>query len=332
MTPPDPPGSAPRNVFVTGGSGFIGSRVVDRLVGDGSGAHVTTFQRRPDRAPVKPGVTPIRGDISRDDGSLDLNGHDTLIHLAAWIGFGIPRRKRHILFETNVGGTRRVMEAARKADVGRVVHVSSIAAFGATPPGVLADESFTRGDAVQSGYEASKLEAHRFAESFGRDHGIAVAIAMPGVVLGAGGDWDPLLRAVGNGRIPAYPSGDAGMNYVHVDDVADGIVRMIGHTGPFLLTDVNATVADFFTALAEGSGARPARARVPIALLHGAATVLDAGYRAFGRTPPVSREVTASLRVPMTFTNTKARKELGWEPDVMGRLGRDVHDLMESGS
>lgn len=310
---------AGRRVYLTGGTGFIGRAVVRRLREEG--AEVTCLVRPMTEAGdlERMGARIVRGDVT-EPATLGVEGHDVLVHAAAWVGFGLPARKLPLFRATNVGGTENVLHAAERARVAKVVHVSSVAALGANGHGPATEET-PRGDGFASEYERTKTEAHQLALKAA----LPIAIPMPGVVMGLGGPFDPLLRALARGRLPALPGDDAVKGFVHVEDVAEGILLCILRgRGPYLLVDENVRTTELLVAALEEAGLPLPRSRVPSRVLVGTGAIVEGAYKAVGRTPPFSRELLRSLTVPMSYDSARARKELGWRPDLVRRLARDL--------
>lgn len=308
-----------RKVYVTGATGFIGGHVARRLLHEG--ASVTCLVRPQTNAGdlERMGATIARGDIT-NPASLDLAGHQLLIHCAAWVGYGLPAKKLPLFRRTNVEGTQNVIHAAERAGVGKVVHVSSIAAIGATQTGK-ADEGTLRGDHFQSEYERTKTAAHEIALKAATP----AAVPMPGVVLGRGGPFDPLLRQLARGNVPFLPADDAIKGFVHVEDTAEGILlaALKGH-GAYLLVDENVRTTELFVAALEEAGLPVPRRRIRASLVVGAGNTVEAAYKLVGKTPPFSGELLHSLTVPMSYDSSKARHELGWRPDLVKRLAEDL--------
>lgn len=308
-----------RKVYLTGATGFIGGYVARRLIEEG--ATVTCLVRPKTAAHdlERAGATIVRGDIT-EPATLDLAGQHVLIHAAAWVGYGLPAKKLALFRRTNVEGTRNVLHAAERANVGKVVHVSSIAAIGATAAGVATEETQRTGR-FESEYARTKTEAHEAALKAT----LPAAIPMPGIVLGRGGPFDPLLKALARGRLPALPGDDAVKGYVHVEDVAEGVLlsALKGH-GAYLLVDENARTTEVLVAALEEAGLPIPRRRVPSKLIVGAGTTVESAYKLLGRTPPFSGELLHALTVPMSYDSGKARRELGWRPDLTKRLAADL--------
>lgn len=307
-----------RRVYLTGGNGFIGGVVARRLVEEG--AKVTALVR-PGR-PLGPLtgllVDVVRGDVT-EPATLDMTGQDIVIHAAAWVGFGLPQKKREVMRRTNVEGTRNVLHEAGRAKVAKVVHLSSVAALGGAK-GLVTEES-SRGHTFKSDYERTKTDAHALALATP----LPRAIPMPGLVAGRDGPFDRIVRALAKGALPALPADDAVKGWVHVEDVAEGILLAAAKgSGPYLLVDENVRTTELLVAACEEAGVRVPRMRVKSALLVGGGAVLERSYNLVGKTPPVSRELLHALKDPMTYDSTRARKELGWRPELVRRLAQDI--------
>lgn len=205
--------------FVTGGAGFVGSHVVRRILADGI----------PVRALVRRGTDPSNlegldldlreGDI-RDPGALEshLEGCDVCVHAAA--SYSLPEPAE--LYRVNVEGTRNVLEAAARAGLSALVHVSTIGTLGFPGTGSLG--TVLPEDA--SDYVRSKLQGETLALEFAA-RGLPVVVVHPAAPVGPG-DLKPTVTgrrilAVLRSRVPTYARG--AINHVPVRDVADGIVR-----------------------------------------------------------------------------------------------------------
>lgn len=308
-----------RKVYVTGATGFIGGAVARRLLDEG--AEVTCLVRPKTSAARLEhlGARIVRGDVT-EPATLHLAGQHVVIHAAAWVGFGLPKRKLDLFRRTNVGGTENVLHEAQRSHVGKVVHVSSIAALGATPGGE-ANEDSVRLDSYASEYERTKTEAHRVALKAE----VPTVVPMPGLVMGREGPFDSILRALAQRRIPALPGDDAVKGWVHVDDVAEGMLLCaLKGRGPYLLVDENTRTTELIVAALEEAGLPVPRRRFPSRLLTGAGAVVEGAYKTFGKTPPFSRELLQSLTTPMRYDSSRARKELGWRPDLVRRMAEDL--------
>ena len=248
-------------VFVTGGTGFIGGHVVRQLRERGD--EVVAWVRSPEKAAplAELGAELRAGDLSdRTALAAGMEGADAVIHGAAIYEVGIPKSERPAMYEANVTGTENVLGAALDAGIAKVVYVSTIGAFGNTR-GEVVDESYQHpGKDFTSYYEETKYQAHQIARRL-------TAEGLPCVIVQPGGVYGPDDHsAVGkqmldflDGRMPFVPFADLGMNMVHVEDVAAGILLALdkGEVGEsYVLGDEITTMRGLMDATAKVAGKR----------------------------------------------------------------------------
>ncbi|HET8646250.1 MAG TPA: NAD-dependent epimerase/dehydratase family protein, partial [Vicinamibacteria bacterium] len=208
-------------VALTGATGYTGSRLVSRLLarGDEVRALARPGSRRPQ--PEGPGLTWLEGDLSEEAVLRRLvEGADAVLHVAA-----VYRTAGHpdsYYREVNVEGTRRLLEAAYAAGVGRFVHTSTVGVHGhvEAPP---ADEAtpFAPGDV----YQATKAEAEELALRFHRERGLPVAVVRPAAIYGPGETrLLKLFRAIARRRYAVVGSGRALYHPVYIDDLLQGFL------------------------------------------------------------------------------------------------------------
>lgn len=317
---------ADRDVFVTGGTGFIGGRLVDELLD--RGAHVTVLTRDASRAGDlrEAGAQVQEGDVTEPDG-FEVGDADVAIHGAAWVAFGIPSGKEETYRATNVDGTKHVLARARKAGVERFCHMSSVAAIGPTPAGLYPEERALEGRYPEftNLYEATKHAAH---EHVVENHGsMRTVLPMPSVVLGTEGDASGLLEAHLEGTLWRV-RGDNPTGFVHVDDVVEGTLAAIEHgEGPYVFNDRNLTLNELFDLLADVSGEPAPDRELPLWVVKLAAHGIQVPYHLLGKVPPLSVELVQALEVPLTYSSRRARDELGWGPDLEGNLEATFREL-----
>lgn len=171
--------------FITGATGFIGTRLVDRLVEDGH--HVTALTRDSANADHLPeSVTVIEGDITTKESMREgMEGVDAVYHLAAWYQFGPGPWNADKAERINVDGTRKVLELMDDVDVPKGVYASSFVVYGNTG-GEYVDESFRTSNSFPSVYQRTKWRAHyEVAEPMMKD-GLPLVLATIGGVYGPG--------------------------------------------------------------------------------------------------------------------------------------------------
>ncbi|HEU0019034.1 MAG TPA: NAD-dependent epimerase/dehydratase family protein, partial [Thermoleophilaceae bacterium] len=170
-------------IFMTGGTGFIGGHVARQLRERGD--DVVALVRSPEKATAlrELGCELVEGDLS-DDAAIakGMAGAEAAIHAGAVYKVGVPKSEHAAMFESNVAGTERVLDAALSAGVPRIVYVSTCAVFGDTH-GQVVEEGFRRDTGFPSEYERTKTLAHEIAEDRIAS-GAPIVIVQPGGVYG----------------------------------------------------------------------------------------------------------------------------------------------------
>lgn len=209
--------------FVTGGTGFIGKRVVQRLIERGYDATclVRSLEKASDLRAL--GATIVQGDITdRETMRQEMTGADVVFHMAGWHQVGLPPSAADRMERINVGGTENVLSLAVELGIPRIIYSSTTAVLGDTH-GVLVDETHQRESPFDSAYDRTKYQAHQVAERY-IAHGAPVIIVMPSDVYGASDHslTGTYVRLLLQRMLPVLPGADTGWCFVHVDDVAEG--------------------------------------------------------------------------------------------------------------
>ena len=306
-------------VFVTGGTGFIGGHVVRQLRDRGDEA--VAWVRNPEKGAslAALGAELREGDLS-DRAALagGMAGCDAVIHGAAIYEVGIPTSERPAMYDANVVGTENALGAARDAAVGRVVYVSTIGAFGNTRGNVV-DESYEHpGESFTSYYEETKYEAHQVAKRMIAD-GLPCVIVQPGGVYGPA-DHSALGKQMNDflaGRLPLVPFPDLGMNMVHVEDVAAGVLLALdkGEVGEsYVIGDEITTMRGLIDTVAKVAGKRPPRGIIPTGLIKVAAPLGPVIGKLMGQPPNMRELISSGDGVTFWAKHDKAVAELGYSP------------------
>ncbi|ATE59690.1 NAD-dependent epimerase/dehydratase family protein [Thauera sinica] len=298
-------------IFLTGANGFIGRHLTQHLAA--AGHEIITLVRPGVAVDIPGSARLVRGDLAGVESWQDeLAACDALIHLAARYRIGNVDRAE--MAASNIEGTRRVLHAAWRGGVGRIVHVSSTAALGETF-GRLGDESQRHNGRFRSFYEQTKHVAHGLAEVL-KGRGVPLMIAIPGGVFGSG-DGSDLAQALGQfvqGRLPAQVASGSRFQLCSVEALCDGLRRVVeqGVCGrDYLLTGQTVGMEQLITRAAQICHLPTPRTVTP-EQLRWPARLCDA-LRPLGLRLPLSRE---TLRVmdgsTYLYSSARAEAELGW--------------------
>jgi dihydroflavonol-4-reductase len=326
--------------LVTGASGFVGSHVARQLVS--AGHSVRILVRRSSRLESLDDLVAdrVEGDL-RDADSIAraMKGVQQVFHVAA--DYRLWARNPEEIYDSNVGGTRRLLEAAVAERVTRIVYTSTVATIAVShldgSHDSLPDESTPATfDQMIGHYKRSKFLAEAEALKAAAA-GVPVVIVNPTTPVGPG-DWKPtptgkIVVDFLNGKMPAYV--DTGLNIVAVEDVAAGhlLAAEHGRVGErYLLGASNMTLKQILNALAGITGRPAPRVRLPHAV------ALAAGYadewfsRLIGRDPRIPVEGVKMSRHRMFVATGKAERELGFAPGpVEAALARAVNWYQQHG-
>ena len=213
---------------ITGGSGYIGSRLTELLAGRDETERIVDLDVRPPDVPW-PKTEYVRGDV-RDRAAmrelLERERPDAVVHLAFLLN---PIRDEARMYDIDVNGTLAVLEAASAAGVGQVLVTSSASAYGAFPdnPVPIAEDHPVRGQPDFS-YARDKAEADRVCQLWAADHPDRVmTIVRPTIVFGPNVD-NYISRGWENSAfIPVMDGVEADLQLVHEDDVVSAIAGLL---------------------------------------------------------------------------------------------------------
>ncbi len=320
-------------VFVTGGSGFLGAAVVQRLLG--GGAEVEALARSDEAAAklARLGARPVRGGVTDSDAlHIGMRGADAVYHIAGMYRIGIKESEHEEMFQANVDGTTLVLDAAITAAVPRIVYVSTVGVFGNTH-GKVVDETYQRPDrAFLSYYDATKYMAHRVAAARAAA-GAPLVIVQPGAIYGAGdhSELGAQIEQVRRGKYRAKMFADLGITMSYLDDVAEGTVLAAekGRAGEaYVLGGEVTRMGALLDKVADLTGNRRPRVTVPSLAIRAVTPLGRLVGRAAGVGPNLSEVVRASDGVTYWAASGKAERELGYAPRT---LDQGLRDLLAAG-
>lgn len=324
--------TAVKPTLVTGASGFVGWHVARKLLERGVSVRALV---RPSSRVRELDVETFVGDL-RDAESLRraAAGCAVIYHVAA--DYRLWARDPRELYQSNVDGTRNLLEAARAAGVERVVYTSTVGCIG-IPKGGVGDEQTPVALAGMVGaYKRSKFLAEQVALEYAR-RGLPVVVVNPTAPVGDH-DFKPtptgrIILDFARGAMPAYI--DTGLNLVDVADVAEGhrLACERGRVGErYILGAENLTLREAFEKLERVSGVKAPGRRIPYWAALAAGAVTTAWARLAGGEPKAPLDAVRMARKRMFVTSEKAERELGYAPrPVEGALRRAVGWFREQG-
>ena len=235
------------NILVTGGTGYIGPFLIDKLKEMGHSVIVLVRKEEDLKRLQSEGFSCILADITD---KLSLTGIfkdiDILFHLANIASWWLPNNQTY--YDVNVTGTINLLEEAKKFALKKIIHISSIAAI-RQPKGILAtEESVHQGD-FESHYSKSKFLVEVEIEKY-KKIGLPIVTLNPGVVTGPRDTktFGKTVLGIANGKVKSKFFPDSYVPLVYIDDVIDVMVRAINFEAgvKYILVGENVKIGDVF--------------------------------------------------------------------------------------
>lgn len=312
-------------VFVTGGSGFIGIRVVRRLLSQGYKVRALARSQNAQTILRSIGAEPALGDVLNYE-SLKLAAKDcsAVIHLAGLVSYRRIDHKR--LMRINVEGTQNILKLVKEQAIPRLIYGSTISVLGGSDNKPL-DETARHSGPFNSIYEKSKCIAHQSVMEFAAGHS-GIVVVMPALVMGGGGT-DILgiyLKAFCERKVPFLLPLTSEISFVHVDDVAEGFLLCLekGRDGEqYIFSSESCSLTELANLLEKYSGIKKPRYQLSFRLAKPLLLLDEILSSLTNRQPPMTLE---SLKVMRTsswvYSSAKAIRELNWKP-------KNLHTMIE---
>jgi nucleoside-diphosphate-sugar epimerase len=307
------------SAFVTGGSGFIGGRLIERLISEGHGVRALARSESAAERIRARGAGPVPGDLA-DPGAMraGAEGCELAFHAAATLGdWGEPEEFRR----GNVEGTGNALRACAQAGVRRFVHVGTEAALMAGEPLHDVDETAPLRPDSAALYSATKARAEQLVLAANRD-GFETVVVRPRFVWGVGDTTllPVLVEMVRSGRFAWIGGGRHRTSTTHVENTVEGLVLAASRGAPgnvYFVTDGEPVVfREFVGELLMSQGLTPPTRSIPSWLGRLLAGAGEAAWRRLplpGR-PPLTRFTFWVSSQECTIRIEKARAELGYAP------------------
>ncbi len=309
--------------LVTGGTGFLGRKLVERLLA--SGRSVTVLARTPVPELEKRGVRFVRAALTDAVAVREAcRGVETVFHVAARVGVWGPYQEFHA---TNVLGTRAVLAACRAHGVRRLVHTStpSVVYNGRDLAG--ADESLPLATRCPSPYPVTKALAEQEVRAAASD-GFRTVALRPHLIWGVG---DPhlvprVLARARAGRLRIVGEGTNRVDMVHVDNAVDAhllaeralIAGGVNGRAYFITNGEPVILWEWINGLLVALGQPAVTKRIPLPAARAVGAVFETAWRLLRLRgePPMTRFVASELAKDHWFDLSAARRDLGFEPRV----------------
>jgi dihydroflavonol-4-reductase len=304
------------STLVTGAAGFLGSHVTRQLVARGDDVRVLLRASSTNRAIADLPLEYVTGD-QRDPAALDraMKGVKRVFHVAA--DYRLWAKRKQDIYDSNVGGTKNLLDAAKRAGVEQLIYTSTVATIAVDRPQHPNEFTDAKLEEMVGHYKRSKWMAEKEALGAAKS-GLPVIVAMPTTPVGPW-DWKPtptgkIILDFLNGKMPGYVK--TGLNFVGVEECAAGhlLIAEKGKVGErYLLGGENLTLKQMLDTLAKITGLRAPILKIPHGLALGVAYANTALSRLVGREPGIPVEGVKIARHMMFVDCARAKGELGFQ-------------------
>lgn len=311
-----------KTVLVTGATGFIGRRLVERLAQEK--INVRALARTNEKgASLAKELSPLSietaiGDLNNLESLKKAAlGCEIIFHCAAWAS---DRGTREDFFAANVAGTKNIVEAALKTKCQKFIHVSSISVYGLQPKDGT-DETFPY-DPTSGLYSETKVESEKVVKLAMEKEKLPAVIIRPGSVYGPrSGAWTLRpIKAIKEGKMFLIAGGQGLCNYIYIDNLIDAMLiatkddKVLGQD--FIITDGrSATWNEFFGYYGKMFGINKLKS-LPLPIAHLVALIMEISEKFTGKKAPITRVAIGFLTRKATYNVHKAKSILGYEPKI----------------
>jgi nucleoside-diphosphate-sugar epimerase len=311
--------------FVTGGSGFIGSNLITKLISEGLEVLAMVRSEKAAKTVEDLGATPISVDmIEADRLEKDLLGCSAVFHLAT---AGFQGGYDHI-YQINVTGTKKLVEAAKKAKVPRFIYISTAAIILRGKPVYDADESLVIPGLPQGSYCKTKVLAEEIVMNSNSAE-FEIIIIRPPLVWGRGSVVKFLVEARKENKLSWFNHGNYKIPISHVKNLCHAILLAFKKGNPgemyYIIDKEHVLFRDFLTGVLETQGLEPPKKNMNRTLALVLAYVFSFFWKLFRKkgSPPLNAELIHMQGTEYTISDKKAREELGYEDIITFEEGLD---------
>lgn len=311
--------------LVTGATGFIGPYLVRELISRGHACRCLVRSAAKAQSVLQSGVELLEGDVTNRDSLKGVaSGMDGVFHLATLGHMHHYEASPNLFEEINVLGTINLMNEALLAGVKKVVHCSSVAAMGICTDNPADEDSECT---PHHAYGKSKLRAEKEVQKLVSGNHLPAVVVRFSMVYGPGDPRDilKLARLAKKKMVPRIGGSAKLTPLVHVEDAVQGLLLAmekgrIGET--YLITNAQSEPFDgLIGIIRETIGGAHLAFPVPAWVALSAASLMEWAWNIMGKTPPVTRKNIESTLADRVFSIEKARRELGFEPQVNPEKG-----------
>lgn len=305
--------------LVTGATGFIGYELVKQLLKNEEWVNILIRSVKKTEFPFSEKLTAFFGDLSdyeQIEGAM--KGCYGVFHLAAFVNTWA--KNKNLPYEVNVSGTNRILSAAMKLGIKRVVFTSTAGVLKSSDNYELVDELSPLPETFPTIYEKTKFLGEKICNEYYRK-GLDVVIVSPSRVYGPGllsvsNSFTRIINDYLNGRWRFIPgNGESTGNFVFIDDVVDGLIKAMALGKPgekYILGGVNVSFNQLFDMISETSGIKRDLIKIPPFLMSGFANLSLIGAEKLGLKPLITPGLLKKFLQNRLISSIKAETQINY--------------------
>ena len=316
-----------RKILITGGTGFVGSHLVEELIRQDNEITILAMQNPIENIEVEnlellrnKGAKVFFGDLRSVETLNDaVQGNDIVIHLA---GISRPMNiPKQMYYDINEVGTINLFNVCNKYKIKKIVHVSSVSVLGLSPNGVPLKEDHYH-DLHGDDYGMSKLLGERAALDLGGDYGIPITVIRPSLVYGPRCVVRNIMfKFVKKRLFPLFGNGKAKMEFCYVDNLVGALVESIDdkYNGEiFNITDGKPyTISEVLNTIADNLEVQRPFLKLPVWFGKAIGIMAEMLFKLIGKYPPFSRTAAEWMSKDVNvYSCDKAVTEMNYTPKV----------------
>ncbi len=285
-------------ILFTGADGFLGSNVVPILRKKGFEVKTLGLQGCDYNVDITKEIEPIKEEF------------DLVFH-AAGKAHTVPKTKEEedIFYKVNLEGTKNICKAIHNALPKSFVFVSTVAVYGCDTGEEITEDYPLKGNTP---YAKSKILAEQLLQEWCNKYNVNLSIIRPSLIAGAGapGNLGAMVKGIQTGRYLSISGGKARKSILMVEDIANLIPILQGKTGIYnVCDDIHPSFRELETVICKQLGKK-----LPLSVPMWGAKIMAGVGNLLGKNAPINTNKLRKITESLTFSNEKAKKELGWKP------------------
>ncbi len=320
------------NIFVTGGSGFVGQNIIPQLIQNGHTIYALARSQKSARKVDKLGAIPVLDDlVSLSENTEEaLSYCDVVVHSAAYMGFTYDKKN---FYDINVKATESLLSLSKKNKVRKFIYISAAPVIAGSPI-INAKEIDASFELPKALYPKTKAIAERKVLAENSKSFTTISLRPPAIWGNNNHHYEEIFARAVEGKWKWLGKGDQILSTIHIKNLGNAIMAALtsqkGGEAYFVTDGERRPMKDFFTAVLRSQGIEPGNESISLPFASFIANTVDIVWRTFGlkSKPPVAPIMIRLMGREFSVDDSKARTELGYKNAISIKEG--IAELYEN--